>query len=29
MRSDEEEKLARVCVVRNVYSSILQRKVSN
>ncbi|CAN0388230.1 unnamed protein product, partial [Discosporangium mesarthrocarpum] len=25
--SDEEEKLGRVCIVRNVYSSILQRKV--
>lgn len=27
MRSDEEERLARTVVVRNVYSSILQRKV--
>lgn len=27
MRSDEEERLARTIVVRNVYSSILQKKV--
>lgn len=27
MRSDEEERLARTVVVRNVYSSILQSKV--
>ncbi|CBN79110.1 Neurofilament triplet L protein, putative [Ectocarpus siliculosus] len=29
MRSDEEERLARTIVVRNVYSSILQRKVED
>ncbi|CAM9292147.1 unnamed protein product [Scytosiphon promiscuus] len=29
MRSDEEERLARTVVVRNVYSSILQRKVED
>lgn len=29
MRSDEEERLARTVVVRNVYSSILQRKVNS
>ncbi|CAM9811109.1 unnamed protein product, partial [Chrysoparadoxa australica] len=29
MRSDEEEKLARTCVVRNVFCSVLQKKVED